>query len=158
MTEQPQNSRAIASGWIDRYKLLEIVGEGGFGTVWMAEQQEPVRRSVALKVLKLGMDSRQVVARFEAERQALALMDHPNIARVFDGGATESGRPFFVMELVRGVPITDFCDAHRMNTRERLIADGVTHRQMVLPPTCSGTWRTNPSAPVRPVHFTNSRN
>jgi tetratricopeptide (TPR) repeat protein len=105
---------------IGPYKLLEQIGEGGFGVVFMAEQQEPVRRKVALKVLKPGMDTRQVVARFEAERQALALMDHPNIAHVFDGGETASGRPFFVMELVRGVPITDFCDQSRLGVRERL--------------------------------------
>src|SRR5213594_1357986 len=86
----------------------------------MAEQEEPVRRRVALKVIKLGMDTRQVVARFEAERQALALMDHPNIARVFDGGATEQGRPFFVMELVRGIKITEYCDQHELSMRERL--------------------------------------
>ena len=91
---------------IGPYKLLEQIGEGGFGVVFMAEQTHPVRRKVALKVLKPGMDSRQVVARFEAERQALALMDHPNIAHVFDGGETETGRPYFVMELVRGIPIT----------------------------------------------------
>src|SRR5437899_5950860 len=96
---------------IGRYKLLEKIGEGGFGDVWMAEQEEPVRRQVALKIIKAGMDTREVVARFEAERQALALMDHPNIARVFDGGATQSQRPYFVMELVRGVPITTYCDA-----------------------------------------------
>src|SRR5262249_10209214 len=95
---------------VGQYKLLEQVGEGGFGVVFMAEKPQPLRRKVALKVLKPGMDTRQVVARFEAERQALALMDHPNIAHVFDGGATASGRPFFVMELVKGVPITDFCD------------------------------------------------
>src|SRR5437867_1614078 len=88
---------------IGRYKLLERIGEGGCGAVYMAEQSEPIRRRVALKVVKLGMNTRQVIARFEAERQALALMDHPNIARVFDAGATETGRPFFVMELVRGV-------------------------------------------------------
>src|SRR6185503_18075115 len=105
---------------IGRYKLLEKVGEGGFGDVWMAEQEEPVRRRVALKIIKLGMATREVVARFEAERQALALMDHPNIARVFDGGATENGRPYFVMELVRGVPITAYCDAHRLKLDERL--------------------------------------
>jgi serine/threonine protein kinase len=93
---------------IGSYKLLEQIGEGGFGVVFMAEQTQPVRRKVALKVLKPGMDTRQVVARFEAERQALAIMDHPNIARVFDGGVTPSGRPFFVMELVRGGPITQF--------------------------------------------------
>jgi serine/threonine protein kinase/tetratricopeptide (TPR) repeat protein len=102
------------------FKLLEQIGEGGMGLVFMAEQQQPVRRRVALKVLKPGMDTRQVVARFEAERQALALMDHPNIARVFDGGATTSGRPYFVMELVRGVPITEFCDQHRFTPRQRL--------------------------------------
>jgi WD40 repeat protein/serine/threonine protein kinase len=102
------------------YKLLEQIGEGGFGVVYMAEQQEPIRRKVALKILKPGMDTRQVVARFEAERQALALMDHPNIARVFDGGETASGRPYFVMELVRGVPITAFCDQKHLPVRERL--------------------------------------
>jgi tetratricopeptide (TPR) repeat protein len=105
---------------IDRYKLLEQIGEGGFGVVWMAEQEEPLRRRVALKIIKLGMDTREVVARFDAERQALAMMDHPNIARVFDGGATDTGRPFFVMELVKGVPITAYCDANKLPTRERL--------------------------------------
>ena len=95
---------------IGRYKLLEQIGEGGCGAVYMVEQLEPVRRRVALKVIKLGMDTKAVVARFEAERQALALMDHPNIAKVFDGGETPHGLPFFVMELVRGVPITQFCD------------------------------------------------
>jgi serine/threonine protein kinase/tetratricopeptide (TPR) repeat protein len=102
------------------YQLRERLGEGGFGVVWLAEQQRPVRRQVALKVLKPGMDTKQVVARFEAERQALALMDHPNIARVYDGGATASGRPYFVMELVRGVPVTDFCDQHHLTVRQRL--------------------------------------
>ena len=92
------------------YKLLQQIGEGGMGIVYMAEQSEPVRRRVALKIIKPGMDSHQVIARFEAERQALALMDHPNIARVLDAGATETGRPYFVMELVHGVPITQFCD------------------------------------------------
>jgi serine/threonine protein kinase/WD40 repeat protein len=105
---------------IGPYKLLEQIGEGGFGFVFMAEQSRPIRRKVALKVLKPGMDSRQVVARFEAERQALALMDHPNIAHVIDGGETAGGRPFFVMELVRGVPITDFCDQSHLPVRERL--------------------------------------
>src|SRR5690348_14553907 len=105
---------------IGPYKLLEQIGEGGFGVVFMAEQTEPVRRKVALKILKPGMDTRQVVARFEAERQALALMDHPNIAHVFDGGTTLSGRPYFVMELVKGVPITDFCDQNQLTPRQRL--------------------------------------
>jgi WD40 repeat protein/serine/threonine protein kinase len=106
---------------IGAYKLLEQLGEGGFGIVFMAEQQQPVRRKVALKVVKPGMDTRQVIARFEAERQALALMDHPNIARVLDAGATESGRPYFVMELIRGIPITQFCDENRLTPRERLV-------------------------------------
>ena len=105
---------------IGRYKLLEKVGEGGFGVVYVAEQREPVKRRVALKIIKLGMDTRQVVARFEAERQALALMDHPNIARVLDAGATETGRPFFVMELVRGIKITEYCDQNKLTTNERL--------------------------------------
>jgi eukaryotic-like serine/threonine-protein kinase len=105
---------------IGPYKLLEQIGEGGFGIVFMAEQQHPVRRKVALKVLKPGMDTGQVVARFEAERQALALMDHPNIAHVFDGGETASGRPYFVMELVRGIPITEFCDEEQLPIRDRL--------------------------------------
>ena len=105
---------------IGRYKLLEKIGEGGMGVVYMAQQEEPVRRRVALKIIKLGMDTKQVVARFEAERQALALMDHPNIAKVLDGGATETGRPYFVMELVQGVPITEFCDRNRFPARERI--------------------------------------
>jgi len=105
---------------IGPYKLLEQIGEGGFGVVFLAEQVAPVRRRVALKVLKPGMDTRQVVARFEAERQALALMDHPNIARVFDGGATPSVRPYFVMELVKGVPITQYCDDQRLAPPDRL--------------------------------------
>ncbi len=118
---------------LDRYKLLEKIGEGGFGEVWMAEQREPVRRRVALKILKLGMDSRQIVARFEAERQALAMMDHPNIARIFDAGTTAGrseiqtpeseispGRPYFVMELVRGLKITEYCDENQLTTHQRL--------------------------------------
>jgi hypothetical protein len=105
---------------IGRYKLLERIGEGGFGVVYMAEQQQPVRRKVALKLVKPGMDTRQVLARFEAERQALAIMDHLNIAKVLDAGATDSGRPYFVMDLVKGEPITEFCDAHQLPPRERL--------------------------------------
>src|SRR5205085_10945460 len=103
-----------------RYKLLEQIGEGGMGTVWVAEQTQPVRRKVALKLIKAGMDSKTVLARFEAERQALALMDHPNIAKVLDGGTTESGRPFFVMEHVKGIPFTKYCDEARLSVQERL--------------------------------------
>jgi eukaryotic-like serine/threonine-protein kinase len=105
---------------IGRYKLLQRIGEGGGGVVYMAEQEEPVRRRVALKIIKLGMDTRSVIGRFEAERQALAMMDHPNIARVLDAGATDTGRPYFVMELVRGVKITDYCDQNQLDTRDRL--------------------------------------
>ena len=105
---------------IGHYKLLEIIGEGGFGIVYMAEQKKPIRRKVALKVIKPGMDTREVIARFEAERQALAMMDHPNIAKVIDAGTTESGRPYFVMELVHGVPITQFCDENRLSNRKRM--------------------------------------
>jgi serine/threonine protein kinase len=105
---------------IARYKLLQRLGEGGCGVVYMAEQQEPVRRRVAVKVIKLGMDTKNVIARFEAERQALAMMEHPNIARVLDAGATETGRPYFVMELVRGVRITEFCDQRQLDIRQRL--------------------------------------
>ncbi len=105
---------------IGRYKLLQQIGEGGCGVVYMAEQEEPVRRRVALKVIKLGMDTKSVIARFEAERQALALMDHPNIAKVLDAGATETGRPYFVMELVRGIKITEYCDQNNLSTEERL--------------------------------------
>src|SRR5262249_10104673 len=100
---------------IGRYKLVQQIGEGGCGVVYMAEQDEPMRRRVALKIIKLGMDTRQVSGRFEAERQALARMEHPNIASVLDAGATSTGRPYFVMELVRGVRITDFCDQHKLN-------------------------------------------
>ncbi len=105
---------------IGPYKLLEQIGEGGFGVVFMAEQTQPVRRTVALKILKPGMDTRQVIARFDAERQALAMMDHPNIAKVHDAGATASGRPYFVMELVKGVPITRYCDEQHLTPRQRL--------------------------------------
>ena len=102
------------------YKLMELIGEGGFGLVYVADQQEPVRRRVALKIIKPGMESREVLTRFEAERQAIALMDHPNIARIFDAGVTDSAQPYFVMELVRGVPLTAFCDSHKLDTSERL--------------------------------------
>src|SRR6266481_6963871 len=105
---------------IDRYKLLQQIGEGGCGVVYVAEQEEPVRRRVALKVIKLGMDTKQVLARFDAERQAVALMDHPNIAKVLDAGATETGRPYFVMELVRGIKITDYSDQNNVSTEDRL--------------------------------------
>ncbi len=117
---------------IGRYKLLQLIGEGGMGAVYMAEQTDPVRRKVALKIIKLGMDTKQVIARFEAERQALAMMDHPNIARVLDAGATETGRPYFAMELVKGVPITEYCDVNKLGTPERLelliaVCRGVQH-------------------------------
>lgn len=105
---------------IGHYKLLEQIGEGGFGSVWAAEQKVPVKRRVALKIIKLGMDTKQVIARFEAERQALAMMDHPNIAKVLDAGATDNGRPYFVMELVKGVPILEYCDREKLNTKSRL--------------------------------------
>lgn len=121
-----------AGSQIGRYKLLQEIGEGGFGTVYMAEQQEPMVRKVALKIIKLGMDTKQVIARFESERQALALMDHPNIAKVLDAGSTETGRPYFVMELIKGMPITQFCDERRYSTEARLamfkqVCDAVQH-------------------------------
>src|SRR6204780_4201824 len=117
---------------IGRYHLLQKIGEGGMGEVWLAEQKEPVRRRVALKLIKAGMDTREVVARFESERQALALMDHPAIAKVFDAGSTPQGRPYFVMEYVTGVPITTYCDTHKLTTHERLelfirVCEGVQH-------------------------------
>jgi serine/threonine protein kinase/tetratricopeptide (TPR) repeat protein len=128
----PAPSAERIGATIGRYKLLERIGEGGFGVVYMAEQLHPVRRKVALKVVKPGMDSRQVLARFDAERQALAIMDHPNIAKVFDGGVTDSGRPYFVMELVKGEPITSYCDANHLAPRQRLelfvqVCDAVQH-------------------------------
>ena len=124
-TPTPQRNPSTALGEgpgskIGHYKLLEQIGEGGFGVVFMAEQTEPVQRKVALKIIKPGMDTRQVIARFEAERQALAMMDHPNIAKVLDAGSTDSGRPYFVMELVKGVPITQYCDEHHLAPRQRL--------------------------------------
>jgi len=123
LSERPTSILPIAEkpgDTIGRYKLLQQIGEGGCGVVYMAEQLEPVRRRVALKVIKLGMDTKHVIARFEAERQALALMDHPNIAKVFDAGSTETGRPYFVMELVRGIKITEFCDENQLPTEARL--------------------------------------
>jgi serine/threonine protein kinase len=115
-----RNPEPDAPRFLGSYELLEEIGRGGMGIVYVAEQKEPVRRRVAIKIIKLGMDTREVIARFEAERQALALMDHPNIARIFEAGATETGRPYFVMELVRGVKITDYCDQHKLSTGERL--------------------------------------
>jgi hypothetical protein len=133
-SEQPTLDRAAhhSAGSFGRYKLLQRLGEGGMGEVWLAEQTEPVRRQVALKVIKAGMDSAQVIARFEAERQALALMDHPTIATVFDGGTTPQGRLYFAMEYVKGEPITLYCDRQRLNTHQRLelfiqICEGVQH-------------------------------
>lgn len=118
---RPVDGEAAAGTIIaGKYKLLEAIGEGGMGAVWMAQQIEPVKRHVAVKLIKAGMDSKIVLARFEAERQALSMMDHPNIARVLDVGATASGRPFFVMELVKGTPITDFCDQRKLTPRQRL--------------------------------------
>ena len=117
---------------IGRYELLELIGEGGMGLVYLAEQKEPVKRKVALKIVKLGMDTKQVVARFEAERQTLALLEHPNIAHVFDAGTTEAGRPYFVMEYVEGSSITKYCDKHKLSIEERLelfkqVCEGVHH-------------------------------
>ena len=109
-----------AGALIGRYKLLEQIGEGGMGTIWMAEQREPVKRRVALKIIKLGMDTKQVIARFEAERQALAMMEHPHIARVLDAGATDAGRPYFVMEYIKGIPIVEYCDQEKVDTKSRL--------------------------------------
>src|SRR5262249_25444917 len=115
-----QPTAGSAGALIGPYKLIEPIGEGGMGPVWMAPQSAPVRGLVAVKLIKAGMDSRQVIARFEAERQALALMDHPHIARVLDAGATPEGRPYFAMELVKGIPITRYCDERRLSVRERL--------------------------------------
>src|ERR1700723_508847 len=114
------SSESDAGAVIGRYHLLQKIGAGGMGEVWLAEQKEPVRRRVAVKLIKAGMDTREVVARFESERQALALMDHPVIAKVFDAGATPEGRPYFVMEYVAGLPITTYCDNHKLTTRQRM--------------------------------------
>jgi eukaryotic-like serine/threonine-protein kinase len=118
--------------WVGRYKLVEQIGEGGCGVVYLADQERPVRRRVALKIIKLGMDTKQVVSRFEGERQALAVMDHPNIARVYDAGATDNGRPYFVMEFVPGKKVTQFCDEQRLGQEARLklfleICDAIQH-------------------------------
>lgn len=123
---------SAAAAQIGPYRLLQLLGEGGMGEVWLAEQKKPIHRTVALKLIKAGMDTKVVVARFESERQALALMDHPNIARVFEAGSTAEGRPYFVMEYVPGLPITEYCDKHRMTLKERLelfvqVCDGVQH-------------------------------
>ncbi len=120
VSEEVPTTSLIGSVIAGRYKVREEIGEGGMGSVYLAEQARPIRRMVALKLIKPGMDSRAVLARFESERQALALMDHPNIARVLDAGSTEAGRPFFVMELVKGIPITEYCDRHRVGVPERL--------------------------------------
>ena len=117
---------------IGHYKLLEQIGEGGMGTIWLADQREPVRRRVALKIIKLGMDTKEVIARFEAERQALAMMDHPHIAKVLDAGATATGRPYFVMEYIKGVPIIQYCDQEKLDTEARLelfidVCDAIQH-------------------------------
>ena len=126
------SSEATAGAVIGSYHLLELIGQGGMGEVWLAEQKQPVRRRVAIKLIKAGMDTREVVARFESERQALALMDHPAIAKVFDAGSTPQGRPYFAMEYVTGMPITDYCDQHKLTLRQRLelfmaVCDGVQH-------------------------------
>ncbi len=127
-----QDTGARAARTIGPYRLLEPIGEGGMGEVWLAEQAKPVRRKVALKIIKAGMNTAQVVARFEAERQALALMDHSAIARVFEAGATAEGRPYFAMEYVRGESITGYCAKHKLTLRERIdlflqVCDGVQH-------------------------------
>ncbi len=131
-TRTIRSTESGAGAVIGPYHLLQRIGEGGMGEVWLAEQKQPVRRRVAVKLIKAGMDTREVVSRFESERQALALMDHPAIAKVFDAGSTPEGRPYFVMEYVAGVPITDYCDKHRLSTSQRLqlfilVCEGVQH-------------------------------
>ena len=125
-------SASVGAGQIGPYRLLRVLGEGGMGQVWLAEQKAPIQRTVALKLIKAGMDTRAVVARFESERQALALMDHPNIAHVYEAGSTPEGRPYFVMEYVQGLPITEYCDKHRLSMKDRLqlfmqVCEGVQH-------------------------------
>ena len=127
-------SSEAAGAQIGRYKLLEKIGEGGMGTIWMAEQREPIKRRVALKIIKLGMDTKQVVARFEAERQALAMMDHPHIAKVLDAGATATGRPYFVMEYIKGIPILEYCDTERLDTDEAI---ALYRKAIEIDPKCS---------------------
>src|SRR5437762_538269 len=119
-TAASRSGGEVTGSCIGPYRLLELIGEGGMGAVYRAEQEKPVRRRVALKIIKPGMDSAQVISRFEAERQALAMMDHQSIARVFDAGTTDTGRPYFVMELVQGVAITQYCDDAQLSVRERL--------------------------------------
>ena len=119
-TDSPEPPTGKLGSRIGRYKLLSVLGEGGMGIVYLAEQQRPIKRQVALKVIKPGMDSARIIARFEAERQALALLDHPNIAHVYDAGTTETGRPYFVMEYVKGLPITEHCDGNMLTITERL--------------------------------------
>lgn len=120
LTLSTGSAGGAAAGQIGPYRLLQLLGEGGMGEVWLAEQKTPIHRTVALKLIKAGMDTKAVVARFESERQALALMDHPNIARVFDAGATAEGRPYFVMEYAPGLPITEYRDRHKLTLKERL--------------------------------------
>jgi len=120
LTISYDSSKEMLGGQIGPYKLLGILGEGGYGIVYLAEQHEPIRRRVALKIIKLGMDTKQVIARFEAERQALALFDHPNIAHIYEAGTTKTGRPYFVMEHVKGMPITEHCDQEKSGIEERL--------------------------------------
>ncbi len=133
-TTNPESTSAVGDR-VGPYKLLEKIGEGGMGEVWVADQLEPIKRRVALKLIKPGMDSRSVLGRFEAERQALAVMDHPNIAKVLDAGTTPDGRPYFVMELVKGTPITDFCDARKLTPKQRLelfvpVCQAIQHAHM----------------------------
>ncbi len=146
---QPASPRTTQS--IGPYRLMQPIGEGGMGTVWLAEQTQPVRRQVALKIIKAGMDTAVVVARFEAERQALAMMDHPAIARVFDAGATPEGRPYFVMEYIKGEPITTYCDAPQaVHCRTaRALSAGVRRRAARAP---EGRHPSRPEAVERPGH------
>ena len=132
-TETFVDSTQIIGTEIGRYHILSVLGEGGGGVVYLAQQKHPIKRRVALKVIKPGMDTKQVIARFEAERQALALLDHPNIAHVFDAGTTESGRPYFVMEYVKGIPITEYCDQDKL-TYARAIA--IVHSPLSGDPAC----------------------